>query len=237
MRKMLTVAGKELHSYFVSPMAYVILAFYLGVCGLIFALTTTAPNAEAEMTGMFHTMVFVTLMIAPIITMGLLAQEQASGSIELLMTNPVRDWEVVLGKYLGAVLLFLILLIGSLEFPLILEKFGNPDWMAMLAGYTGVILAGMAFLAIGLFTSSVTGNQIAAAVLGYVCLLFFWLIGWLGYTDSGQIAEVAKYISIFENLEDFAKGILDSRPMIFFASIIFLFLLLAIRSVENRRTI
>jgi len=237
MRKVLTIAGRELRSYFVSPMAYVVLAFYLGVCGLIFALTVTMSQAEADMAGMFHTMVFVALMMAPVITMGLLSQEQATGSIELLMTNPVRDYEVVIGKYLGALALFAIVLVGSLLFPLILDAFGEPDWMAVLSGYIGVLFAGMAFIAIGLFSSALVANQIAAAVLGYVMLLFFWLIGWLDMAAEGIIGDIAKHISILENFQDFAKGILDSRPIIFFVSLIVFALFLSVRSLESKRTV
>ena len=237
MRKVLTIAGKELRSYFVSPMAYVILGFYLGVCGLIFVLTAGAPQAQAEMGGMFHTMIFVTLMMAPVLTMGLLSQEQASGSIELLMTNPVRDIEVVLGKYLAAVGLFVLVLVGSLEFPLIMERFGDPDWGAIGAGYLGVLLAGMAFIAIGMFASALTANQIASAVLATLMLLFFWLIGWLAFSVSDALGGVVKYISIWENFQDFAKGILDSRPIIFFVSLILFALMLTVRTLENRRTV
>jgi ABC-2 type transport system permease protein len=237
MRKVLTIAGRELRSYFVSPMAYVVLAFFLGVCGLIFALTVTTPEAQADMTGMFHTMVFVALMMTPVITMGLLSQEQATGSIELLMTNPVRDVEVVLGKYLGAVGLFVLVLIGSLEFPLIMNAFGDPDWMAILSGYLGVLLVGLAFIAVGLFASSIVANQIAAAVLGYVILLFFWLIGWLDMASEGVVGDIAKNISILENFQDFGKGIIDSRPIIFFVSLTVFALFLAVRSLENKRTI
>jgi ABC-2 type transport system permease protein len=236
-RKVMTVAGKELRSYFVSPLAYVILGFYLGVCGLIFALTVTAPYAQAEMAGMFHTIIFVTLMMAPVLTMGLISQEQASGSIELLMTNPVRDVEVVLGKYVAAVALFGIVLVATLEFPLILEKFGEPDWGAILAGYIGVLLAGMAFIAVGLFASSLTSNQIASAVLGTLMLLFFWLIGWLGYSVSQGVGDVARYLSVYENFQDFAKGIIDTRPLVFFASLTFFALMLTVRTLENRRLV
>jgi len=237
MRKVLTVTGKELRSYFVSPMAYVILAFFLGVCGLIFALTVTMTQAEANMAGMFHTMIFITLMMTPVITMGLLSQEQATGSLELLMTNPIRESEVVIGKYLAAVALYAIALLASLEFALIINAFGDPDWMAILSGYIGVLLTGMAFLAIGVFSSALVANQIAAAVLGYVMLLFFWLIGWLDTAVEGVIGTVAKNISILENFQDFAKGIIDSRPIIFFVSLIVFALFLSVRTLENKRTI
>jgi ABC-2 type transport system permease protein len=109
--------------------------------------------------------------------------------------------------------------------------------MAILSGYLGVLLVGMAFIAIGLFASSLVANQIAAAVLAYVILLFFWLIGWLEMAVEGVIGDVAKHVSILENFQDFAKGILDSRPIIFFASLIVFALFLSVRSLENKRTI
>ncbi len=235
MRNVLTIAGKELRSYFVSPMAYVVLGFYLGIMGLIFALGYTSVQARADMAGMFMTMTFVALMLVPVITMGLLSQEQASGSIELLMTNPVRDVEVVLGKYLGGVVMFAIMLIGTLEFPLILDRYGDPDWMAILAGYIGVVLAGLAFFAIGLFASSLTANQIAAFVIGELILLFFWLVGHIGYTVSEEVGDVVSYLSVLEHLQDFAKGILDLRPIVFFLSVTVFFLMLTVRTLENRR--
>jgi ABC-2 type transport system permease protein len=237
MRKVLTIAAKEIRSYFVSPMGYVVLAFFLGICGLIFALTVTMTQAEASMAGIFHTMIFVSLMMVPIITMGLLSQEQATGSLELLMTNPIRETEVVLGKYLAALTLYALALLGSLEFAIIIGAFGEPDWMAILSGYIGVLLAGMAFIAIGVFSSAIVANQIAAAVLGYVMLLFFWLIGWLDTATESVIGDVAKYISILENFQDFAKGIIDSRPVIFFVSLIVFALFLSVRSLESKRTI
>lgn len=237
MRNVLTIAGKELRSYFTSPLAYVVMFFYLGVCGLIFSLSVSGPQALAEMRGLFGTMVFVTLMMSPIITMGLLAQEQASGSIELLMTNPVRDWEVVIGKYLSAVALLVLLLIITLEYPLIMETYGDPDWGAVLTGYVGTLLAGLAFLAISLFASSLTRNQIAAAIIGAFMLLFFWLIGWLSMSVNESVGAVAKHISIFENFQDFEKGIIDSKPVVYFLSLMGFFLFLTVRSLENKRTI
>lgn len=237
MRKVLTIAGRELRSYFVSPMAYVVLAFFLGICGLIFALSVSGPQAEADMAGMFHTMVFIALMITPVITMGLLAQEQATGSMELLMTNPVRDVEVVIGKYLGAMALFVIVLVGTLEFPLMMARFGEPDWSAILSGYIGVLLTGMAFIAIGVLASALTASPIAAAVIGYVILLFLWLIGWVAYAASGPVGDIASYVSILENFQDFAKGIIDSRPIVMLLSLTVFALFLAVRTVENRRTI
>ncbi len=237
MRNALTIAGKELRSYFVSPMAYVIMFFYLGICGLTFCIISTGSQAMADMQPTLGTMLFIALMVAPIITMGLLAQEQSTGSIELLMTNPVRDWEVVIGKYLAAVGLFVLLLVISLEFPLIMEKYGDPDWGAIMVGYLGVLLAGMAFLAISLFASSLTNNQIVAAVMGIFMLLFFWLIGFLSERVSESLGDIARHVSIFYNYQDFAKGIVDVKPIVYFLSLTGFALFLTVRSLENRRTI
>ncbi len=237
MRNTLTIACKEMRSYFVSPMAYVIMFFYLGVCGLIFAISSSNPQAMADMRGLFGTMAFITLMIAPVLTMGLLSQEQSTGSIELLMTNPVREWEVVIGKYLAALGLFVLLLVLSLEFPLIMEKYGDPDWGAVAVGYLGVLLVGAAFIAISLFASSLTSNQIAAAIIGAFLLLFFWLVGWIATAAGDTLGDIAKHVSTYHNFQDFDKGIVDTKPIVYFVSLTGFALFLATRALENRRTI
>jgi len=223
--------------YFTSPMAYAAMLFFLGVCGLIFVLSTSQSGAKADMTGMFHSMVFLSLLMCPVITMGLLAQETNSGTYELLMTRPVHDVEVVVGKFLGAFGLYLAIIVVSLEFPLIFEGFGSPDWGQTLCGYVGIILAGMAFLAVGVFTSSLTSNQIAAWLMGLILLLFFWLIGWIGYGGSGLLGDVAKSLSSYENFGDLEKGVISSKNVLYFVTLIGFFLFLATRSLESRRTV
>jgi ABC-2 type transport system permease protein len=237
MRNVITIAQRELVGYFTSPMAYVAMLFFLGVCGLIFVLSTSQASPKADMTGMFHSMVFLSLLLCPVITMALLAQETNSGTYELLMTRPVRDVEVIVGKYLGAVALYGIILIITLEFPLIFEGYGAPDWGQTLTGYLGILLTGMAFLAVGVFASALTSNQIAAWLMGSFMLLFFWLVGWLSYGASGAIAAVAKSLSVYENFGDFERGILDGKNFIYFLSLIGFFLFLATRALEGRRTV
>lgn len=237
MRNIFTIAQKELVAYFTSPMGYVAMLFFLGVCGLIFVLSTSAGAAKADMTGLFHSMVFLSLLICPVITMALVAQETNSGTYELLMTRPVRDHEVVLGKFLGALGLYAIIMIVSLEFPLIYEAFGSPDWGQTVSGYIGILLTGMAFIAVGVFATSLTSNQIAAAAMGIAILLFFWLVGWLSYGGSGAVGEVAKSLSVYENFQDFERGIVSGKALVYFASLIGFFLFLATRSLESRRTI
>ena len=181
---------------------------------------------------MFHTMVFLTLMMAPVITMGLLAQERNLGTIETLMTRPVRDAEVVVGKYLRRPRPVPDHDRRQLRVPADLRRFGAPDWGQILSGYIGVILAGMAFLAIGVFTSSLTSNQIAAAP-GPFLLLVFWLIGWIA--KSARLGDVAKSLSSTRTSSDLEKGIIDTKHIIFFATLIGFFLFLTMRSLETRR--
>ncbi len=237
MRNIWTIAQREMLGYFTSPMAYAAMLFMLGTCGLIFVLSTAQTGAKADMTGMFHSMVFLSLLMCPVITMGLLAQETNSGTYELLMTRPVRDAEVVVGKFLGAFGLYLAIVLISLEFALIFERFGQPDWGQILSGYIGLLLAGMAFLAVGVFTSSLTSNQIAAWLMGLILLLFFWLVGWIGTGATNLLGDIAKSLSSYENFGDLEKGVIASRSIIYFLSLIGFFLFLATRSLESRRTV
>ena len=239
MRNILTIAGKELRSYFTSPMAYVLAVFYLGIIGYIFiAIFLLMPQAQTEhLRDLIGSMLFLTLFIIPMLTMGLFAQERASGTMELLMTRPVRDWEVVVGKFLATVSLFASVIIISMSYPVILEVVANVDWAMILTGYLGLLLAGAAFAALGIFASSLTSNQIAAAIIAVFMLLFLWLIGTLSYSVSHSLGDVFKHLSVLENYQDFSKGIIDTKNIIYFLSLIFVSLFLAVRTIENRRTI
>ncbi len=239
MRNILTIAGKELRSYFTSPMAYVLAVFYLGIIGYIFILIfLLSPQAQTEHLGnLIGSMLFLTLFIIPMLTMGLFAQERASGTMELLMTRPVRDWEVVIGKFLAIVSLFASVIIISLSYPVILEVVAKVDWAMILTGYFGLLLAGAAFAALGIFASSLTSNQIAAAIIAVFMLLFLWLVGALSYSVSQSLGDVFKHLSVLENYQDFSKGIIDTKNILYFLSLIFVSLFLAVRTIENRRTI
>lgn len=238
MRNVLTIAQRELVGYFTSPMAYVAMLFLLGITGLIFVLSTGGSQMpKADMGPMFHTLVFLSLLMCPVITMGLIAQETNSGTYELLMTRPVRDAEVVVGKYLGAVGLYLIIVALTLEFAFIFEGFGTLDWGTTISGYIGLILAGMAFMAVGVFTSSLTSNQIAAWLMGTFLLLFFWLVGWLSYGSGGMLSTLAKSLSAYESFGDFQRGIVDGKNVLYFFSLMGFFLFLAVRTLEGRRTV
>ncbi len=239
MSNILTIAGRELRSYFTSPLAYALVVFFLGITALMFTLGfLLQPRAQTDdFRYLIESIVFLALMITPVLTMGLVAQERASGTLELLMTRPVRDWEVVIGKFLAAWGLFAGAVLLSLALPLILEIGGKVDWGMMLTGYLGLLLAGMAFIALGVFASSLTSNQIAAAIIAACLLLFFWLVGWMSYSVSQSLGDVLKHLSVRENYVDFGKGIIDTKSVIYFLSLTFVGLFLSIRNVENRRTI
>ncbi len=229
------ITWRELKGYFISPVAYAVMAFYFGVCGLIFYLILNQPGAKAEMRDQFGTMYFLLVFMVPILTMRLFSEERRSGTIELLMTSPVRDYEVVVGKYLAAVAFLVVMVIISLQYPIILRAYSNPDWGPIIAGYVGLLIAGAAFAAVGVFTSVLTKSQVAAAISAMLILLVFWLINWLGTHTSGFWSEVCRYLSIPENYEDFRKGIIDTRPIAYFVSLSILFLFMAVRALEISR--
>ncbi len=237
MRNIISIAGREIHSYFVSPLAYVAIFFFVFVCGFIFALAIATGYTQADMSPLLHSMVFVSLILAPVLTMGLLAQETSSGSIELLMTKPVRDAEVVLGKFFGALAVYCLILVVTLEFPLMYEIWGNPDWGLIAAGYIGLLVCGIAFIGIGTLASSLTNSQIAAWLIGTAILLFFWLVGFLGYSSTSWVTDIASRVSIYENFGDFARGIVDGKNLLFFLSLAVVFLFMSVRAIENRRTV
>ncbi|MFQ6057700.1 MAG: ABC transporter permease [Anaerolineae bacterium] len=234
MRNALTIAGKELNTYFVSPVAYVVTAAFLVITGYFFSLIVFYTR-EASLRGLFHNMAIILLLISPALTMRLLAEEQRMGTIELLLTSPVRDWEVVLGKFLASLTLFAVMLALTLSYPLILKRFGNPDLGPLLGGYLGILLLGGAFLSVGLFTSSLTQNQIVAAILGFGALLILWLAdlpsGFLGASLRGLF----DYLALSGHFDDFTKGVIDTQHVIYYLSVIAAFLFLSTRVLETRR--
>lgn len=240
MRNILAIAQREIQAYFTSPMAYGVAVFFLFFSGLIFTFSMYQPQARAEMRGLLGSMVFLTLMMAPALTMSLLAQERSSGTVELLLTKPVKDREVVLGKYLAALGVYVAILVLTLPYPLVLAKYGDLDWGPVWVGYLGLLLCAGAFLAIGLFASSLTRSQMAAAIICLGAFLFFWLIGWVSYLIGGEgsmWAEISKSISIFEIFSDFEKGLVDSKNVVFFLSVAVFFLFLTTRVMELKRQV
>jgi ABC-2 type transport system permease protein len=177
----------------------------------------------------------VLLLMAPLLTMRLYAEERKSGTMELLFTYPITDRATLLAKF-GAVLTILaVLLSGTLPSILLLYFLASPNWAAVFSGYLGVFLLGGSFLALGLFTSSVTQNQIIAAILSFGALLMFWIIGWLKSIVGPTAAQLVEYLAVTRHFESFAKGVLDSRDFVFYFVFILFFLFLTLRQVESYR--
>jgi ABC-2 type transport system permease protein len=237
MHNTLAIAKRELVAYFSSPVAYVVSAAFLVVMGLLFAYVLTAPlqYRVADLSPVLSSVPVILLLVAPALTMRLLAEEQRSGTIELLLTAPVRDWEVVGGKFLASLTLFLTMVALTLYYPLILMTFGNPDLGVLAASYIGVILLGGAFLSLGLLASSLSQNQVVAAMISFGLILSLWLVGFLSGVITGPGADIIDYISVVAHYGDFMKGVVASKDIIYYLSVIAGALFLATRSLETRR--
>jgi ABC-2 type transport system permease protein len=236
MRNILAITTKELKTFFASPMAYVIAATFLMINGFFFAQDLLVVQL-ARMDGFFGPGSFLLLLIGPILTMRLLAEEQKLGTLELLLTAPVRDEEVVLGKFLSVMGILLVMLLLTFYFPLLLLLFSEPDFGPILTGYLGMFLLSSCFLAVGLLASSLTSNQIVAAVLGVGVLLLFWLLGGASsFLESIPAAQaVVEYLSLSTHFGDFQRGVIDSRGVLYYVTFTAAALFLAMRSVEMRR--
>jgi ABC-2 type transport system permease protein len=252
MRNVWIICRKELRSYFVSPVAYLLLAMFAVVFGFFFWNILgffIREGTEAMMSGQMFPMNLnervirpllsnisvVGLFLIPMITMRLFAEEKRTGTIELLATSPVSDVQVILGKWSAAVVLYGgMLLLSAVNF-VCLFKYGRPDWKPLAIGYLGLLLQAGALLAIGTFISTLTKNQIIAGAVTFAVCLLLWILEWVTGFDTAAWARVMAYMSVITHFESFAKGLLDSKDVIFYVTLIFLGLFLTARSMESLR--
>jgi len=253
MRSTLIIFQKELRSYFVSPVAYALLLMFALIFGFMFwnALAQfVVEGMEMQMRGasfpmdlsewivrplLHNVSVIGGLFFIPMITMRLFAEEKRSGTIELLATSPIRDIEIILGKWLAAMALYSCLLVFTAVNFGFLFKYGNPDWKPLAIAYLGLLLQAGALLAIGTFISTLTKNQIVAGAVTFGVCLLLYLFGWVSGYEGATWARVLSYMSITTHYDSFEKGVLGSKDGIFYASIIFLGLFLTARSMESLR--
>jgi ABC-2 type transport system permease protein len=251
--KVWPIFKKEMRLYFTSPIAWVIGSIFLLVAGYffysIFAFYTLAsmqsamnPMAARDLNvtdsvlrPLFSNLTVILLLLMPMVTMRLISEERRSGTIELLLTYPVRDGAVLVGKYLAALALYGMMLVGTLLYPAMLFYFATVDWGPLLTGYLGLILLGATFLAVGLFASSLTENQIVASLVTFGTLLMFWVIGWSADYAGGTLGSVLKHLSLIEHFDSFAKGVLDTKDVIYYVNFTALALFLSLRALEARR--
>ncbi len=234
MRNTRAIAFKEFKSYLASPMAYIVTGIFLVGTGFFFSISPTT-YFETSISGFLQTASILLLLLAAVLTMRLLAEEKKMGTLELLLTAPVRDSEVILGKFLGSLGILAAMLVLTFYYPILLLLFGDPDMGPIGTGYLGLFLLGSASLAIGIFASSLTSNQLVAAMVAGGILFTLWFIGMAASFLPEALGEVISFLSLSNYFPDFVRGIIDTRGVIYYLSITALFLFLAIRSLENSR--
>jgi len=231
------IASREFRSYLTSPMAYIVACVFLALMGALFIWYLDSTDyQDTSITGYLDIWGNLVLMLfAAVLAMRLIAEEKKLGTWELLLTAPVRDTEVVLGKFLGSLGMLAVMLALTLYFPLLLWAFGDPDIGPIITGYLGLFLLGAASLSIGLFASSITTNQIVAAVIAGGILAVLYFIGMAGDAMSGAAGNIISYISLYSHFPAFMVGIIDTKAIIYYLSVTALFLFLSMRSVETGR--
>ncbi len=234
MRHTFAIAGRELRSFYGSPWAYLVTAVFLIISGYGFGWNSIT-FMESTIQGFLSWSSFFLLFLGPAMTMRLFAEEEKIGTMELLMTAPVRDIEVVLGKYLACLGMFFIMLVLTLYYPLLLAWYGDPDWGPIFSGYLGIFLLGAVFLAIGLFASSTSANQILAYVVGSAVILTFWFVGHASRVLGDTAGKFLNFISVSNYFPAFGRGVIDTNSIVYYLSITAIFIFLTVRSLETRR--
>src|SRR4051812_4004387 len=252
MNNILAIAHKELKSYFASPIAYIVIGFFALLFGYFFyALLVFFERQSMQMAGLggaqsvnvneqmirpvFLNASVILLFVLPMITMRTYSEEKRSGTIELLLTAPLTDFQIIMGKFLGAMGLFAAMMVVTVPHVLILFAFGHPEWKPIVTSYLGLLLFGGCFISLGLFISSLTNNQIVAAVVTFSVFLMLWVINWLGSVSTGWVADVTNYLSIIDQLDDFTKGVIDTSHLIYYLSFISFGLFLTAKAVDTER--
>ena len=253
MKNIWSLMKKEIQTYFSSPIAYAVIAGFLLLVGYFFYSLIWWFNAQAmqmaqnpyyaqqvninEMvfSPLFHNMSIILILVAPLLTMRLLAEEKKSGTDELLFTSPVSVGQIILGKYFAALVMLAVLLGLTALLSIFAFAFGNPEVAPWLTGYLGLFLMGATFIAIGVFFSSLTENQIVAAFLTFVTLLLILVLNWVTSSGSGTWQSVVGYLSFSQHFEDMTRGILDTKDIVYYISFSFFGLFLAHSVIQSRR--
>lgn len=257
MKATLAIFDKEFRSFFYSPLAYVILAVFTALTGLFFYFYLSdfvtrsfyammqaqqyrmaPPKINVNLMlirSYFWTVALISLFALPTITMRLYSEEKRLGTVELLYTTPITPLQIISGKFLAGLALYVVMLVPTMFFQGLLFFYGNPDFLPILSGYIGLILLGAAFISAGLFISTTTENQIIAAIGGFALSLILWIIGWGANFSGPTLAPVLKYISIITHFEDFAQGIIDSSHIAYYILFTFVGIFLSVKSVESMK--
>lgn len=252
MRNVMAIAEREVRAYFSSPIAYVVIGFFSLLYGYFFYALLSYFERQSMQMGMgqpgqvmnINQMLIgpvlvnstvILLFVFPAITMRTYSEEKRQGTIELLLTSPLTDVEIILGKFLGAMLLYAAMLAVTLIHLSLLFLYGNPEWKPIATGYLGLLLMGGCFLSVGLLISSLTKNQVVAAMATFAVFLMLWVINWIGAFVGPTAQAVLQHLSITEHFDDFSRGIIDTKHLIYYLSFIAFGLFLTMKSVDSER--
>ncbi len=238
MRNVSTMIRRELGAYFLSPIAYIVMAIFLLACGLAFALGTFVPGGEASLRALLgQWVVLILVFVLPMLTMRLLSEEFHNGTIETLMTTPITETEVVVGKFLGVLGVYGVLLGTMLIYPIILWMYGPVDVTLLICNYLGLILLGALYISVGLFFSACTKHQIIAVMLSFALLamMTFATQGLAQFVPAGWLRVALQHVSVASHFYDFVRGMVDLNHVVFFLSTTALFLFLTVKRLEMRR--
>jgi ABC-2 type transport system permease protein len=232
---------RELRAYFFSPLAYVVLFFFLVVNGVIFVALVASLNDPRSgggppFTFFFNTSWLMLLLITPVLTMRLISEELRSGSIEVLMTAPVTEGQVIAGKFLAAFTFYACLWLPTVAYAGMISLYEKVDWGPIASGYLGILLIGSLFLAMGLFASAMTRSQLLAAMITLALVFVLYLLDlFQRLLNEGALKQVLDYVDVWNNIDEFANGIVDTRRLVFYLSGTLFFLFLASRALEDKK--
>jgi ABC-2 type transport system permease protein len=248
-----SIAKREIKTYFTSPIAYVVIVVFLVLTGFFFSSAVSWFSAQSIQMAqnptyyqqvninqmvfapLFHNMSIILLLMLPLLTMRLFSEEKKIGTDELLFTSPVSVGQIIMGKYFSALIVLLAMLLLTFLPSIFTFVYGNPEIAQVLNGYLGLFLMGAAFIAAGIFFSSLTENQIVSAILTFGALLLFWILNWASYSATGIWKDVLNYLSIFQHFDDMTRGILDSQDVVYYISFACFGLFLTHSVVQSRR--
>ena len=232
---------REFSAYFMTPMGFVVMTIVLLFAGFFFTQWVIFYRIGTYQL-MIQPLTMLNWIIGPVIAMRLIAEEKRSGTFEALMTAPVKEWEIVLAKYLGAIFFYAVLYLPTLLYLVILFHYADepkeanrPEILLTLSAYAGLLLSGWAFISIGLFVSTLTRHQIVAAIVTFLALIVLWALGFAAQTVGGWLGSVLLYINFFDHVESFGRGIISTKDVFYFLSLIGFFLFLSHLSLVQRR--
>lgn len=231
---MIAIYERELRAYFTSPVAYILIGLFISLSSIIY-VAGNIYTQSSDLGGFLENLGTIIVFVIPILTMKSIAEERKNGTEILLITSPAKITDIVLGKFLASLSVFMVIVIITLIYPAIGFIFSQPALPPIIGGYIGFILLGASLISVGIFASSLTENQIVSAIVSFTIILFMMLIEPVGDSLGGFVSSISGWFSVFSKYEDFARGVFGLSPVVYYLSFIFIFLYLTVKVIEKRR--